>query len=95
MHPSLLLLIRFFGFGVFSIGFLRYFHIGEVLLGTTHVMLHVYVGGGLQLCLENKAEEGLCVPLSLFISNIIVDPRRHNNLLRQPGCLRWAFSLNS
>ena len=45
MHPSLILLIRFFGFGVFSIGFLRYFHMGEVLLGATHLVLHVYVGG--------------------------------------------------
>ena len=94
MHPSLLLLIRYFGFGVFSIGFFRYLHMGEVLLGATHLMLLV-CGGGLQLCLENKAEEGLCVPLSLFISNIIVDPRRHNNLLRQPGCLRWSFFLSS
>ena len=24
--------------------FFRYFHMGEVLLGATHVMLHVYVG---------------------------------------------------
>ena len=93
MHPSLLLLIRYFGFGVFSIGFFRYLHMGEVLLGATHLMLHVYVGGVLQLCLENKAEEGLFTPLSLFISKLLVDPRRHNNLLRQPGCLRWAFFL--
>ena len=50
-------------------------------------------GGGLQLCLENKSEE-VCFPLYLFISNIIVNPRRHNNLLRQPGWLRWAFFLS-
>ena len=45
MHPSLRLLFRFFGLGVFSIGFSRYFHMGEVLWGATHVMLHLYVGG--------------------------------------------------
>ena len=45
MHPSLLLLIRFFGFSVFSIGFFRYFHMGEVLLGATCVMFHVYIRG--------------------------------------------------
>ena len=60
MHLSLLFLIRYFGFGVFSIGFSRYLHMGEVLLGATHLMFHVYVGrGGLQLCVENKIEEGL------------------------------------
>ena len=77
MHPSLLLLIRYFGFGVFSIGFSRYLHMGEVLLGATHLMLHVYVGGGLQLCLENKTEEGLFITLSLLISKFLVDPRPH------------------
>ena len=59
---------------------------GEVLLGATPLMLLVPVGGGLQLCLENNAEE-VYFPLSLFKYNIIVDPRRHNNLLRQPRCL--------
>ena len=65
---------------------------GEVLLGATHLMFHVYVGrGGLQLCVENKIEEGLCIPLYLFISKFLVDPHHHNNLLCQPGCLRWEF----
>ena len=95
MHLSLLFMIRFFGFGVFSIGFFGYLHMGEVLWGATSVMLNVYEGGGLQLCLENKAEEGLFIPLSLFISKVLVDPRRHNNLLRQPGYLRWALFFNS
>ena len=94
MHPSLLFLIRYFGFGVFPLFFFCYLHMGELLLGETHLVLHVWGGGGLQPCLENKAEEGLCVPLSLFISNFIVFPRCHNNLLRQPGCLRWAFFLS-
>ena len=68
MHLSLLFLIRYFRFGVFSIGVFCYLHMGEVILGATHLILQVYVGGGLQLCLENKAEEGLCIPLYLFIS---------------------------
>ena len=52
------------------------------------------MGGVLQLCLENNAEE-VFSPLSLFKSNIIVDPRCHNNLIRHPGCLRWTFLLSS
>ena len=60
---------------------------GKLLLGATCLMLLVCMGGGLQLCLENIAEE-VCFPLSLFLSKIIVDPRRHNSLLRHPGCLR-------
>ena len=95
MHPSLLLLIRYFGFGVISIVCFGYLHMGEVLLVATHLMLHVYVGGGLHLCLENKSEEGLCIPLSLFKSRFLVDPRRQNNLLRHPKYLRWALFLNS
>ena len=53
---------------------------GEVLLGAPPLMLLVW-GGGLKLRLENNTEE-VFFPLSLFLSNIIVDPRRHNNLLR-------------
>ena len=52
MHPSLLFLIRYFGFGLFFIGFFRSLHMEEVLLGETNLMLHVCVGGrGLHLCL--------------------------------------------
>ena len=39
---------------------------GKVLLGATHVMLHVYVGGCLQLYLDNKSGEGLYINSSLF-----------------------------
>ena len=45
MHPRLVLLIRFFGFGVFSICFFCYFHMGEVLWGATDVILHFYEEG--------------------------------------------------
>ena len=44
MHPSLLFLIHYFGFGVFFF-FFRYLNMGEVLLGATRLMLHVRVGG--------------------------------------------------
>ena len=95
MYPSLLLLIRFFGFGVFSIGFFLLLPHGGGTTGCNSCGVAYVCGGGLQLYLENKAEEGLCIPLYLFISKFLVDPRHHNNLIRQPGCLRWAFFFNS
>ena len=62
IHLSLQLLIRFFGLGdwltFYFIVFFRYLRMGEVLWGATHVVLHVYVGGGgcLQPCLDKKSE---------------------------------------
>ena len=48
------------------------------------------LGGRLQLCLVNNSEEVL-FSLSLFFPKLRADPRRHNNLLRHPGCLMWEL----
>ena len=62
-------------------------------MGCTSCGVACVCGEGLQLFLGNKAEEELFIPLSLLLSKYLVDPRRHNNLLRQHGCLRWEFVL--
>ena len=72
----------------------RFLYMVEVLLGATCLMLHVCWGGRLQLCLVNNSEEVL-FSLSLFVSKLRVDPRRHNNRLQQPGCLMLELFFNS
>ena len=70
MHPSLLFLIHYFGFGVFFFGFFRYLRMGEVLLGATRLMLHVRVGGVYNYVWKINQKKG-CVFLYLYLYIIL------------------------
>ena len=96
MQPSLLWLSFYFYFGVSALGLVRYrfLHMVEVLLVVPCLMLLVCLGGGIQLCFVNNAEEVL-FSLYIYISKLRADPRHHNNWLRHPGCLMWAFFFSS